>query len=88
LSIPNGVAVDSSGNTYVADTGNNVIREIVASSSEIKTVAGTGTSGYSGDNGKSTSAKLNSPYGVALDSSGDIYIADTGNDIIRKDTIK
>jgi sugar lactone lactonase YvrE len=88
LSIPNGVAVDSSGNTYVADTGNNVIREIVASSSEIKTVAGTGASGYSGDNGKSTSAKLNSPYGVALDSSGDIYIADTGNDIIRKDTIK
>jgi sugar lactone lactonase YvrE len=88
LSIPNGVAVDSSGNTYVADTGNNVIREIVASSGEIKTVAGTGTSGYSGDNGKSTSAKLNSPYGVALDSSGDIYIADTGNDIIRKDTIK
>ena len=88
LSIPNGVAVDSSGNTYVADTGNNVIREIVASSSEIKTVAGTGTSGYSGDNGKSTSAKLNSPYGVALDSSGDIYIADTGNDIIREDTIK
>ncbi len=88
LTIPDSVAVDSSGNIYIADTGNNVIREASASSGDIATIAGNGTSGYSGDNGKSTSAKLNSPYGVALDSSGDIYIADTGNDIIREDTIK
>jgi sugar lactone lactonase YvrE len=88
LSIPYGVAVDSSGNIYIADTGNNVIREITASSGDITTVVGNGTSGYSGDDGATTSAELNSPYGTAVDSSGNIYIADSGNNVIRKDTVK
>jgi sugar lactone lactonase YvrE len=88
LSIPYGVAVDSSGNIYIADTGNNVIREVTASSGDITTVVGNGTSGYSGDDGAATSAELNSPYGTAVDSSGNIYIADSGNNVIRKDTVK
>jgi uncharacterized protein (TIGR03437 family) len=82
LSQPNGIAVDSSGNLYIADTGSNRIRKI--SNGVITTVAGNGTPGFSGDNGPATSAQLHVPKGIAVDSSGNLYIADTGNIRIRK----
>ena len=84
LYYPAGVALDSSGNVYIADIYNNRIRKVSASDGKISTIAGTGSTGYSGDGGAATSAKLYYPYGVALDSSGNVYIADTENNRIRK----
>ncbi len=75
-------AMDSAGNLYIADSYNNRIRMVSASTGLISTIAGTGTAGYSGDNGQATSAKLNSPDGVAV-YSGNLYIADSGNGLIR-----
>ncbi|MCM3038592.1 S-layer homology domain-containing protein [Paenibacillus motobuensis] len=83
LSYPEGVAVDSSGNLYIADKGNHRIRK-VDTSGTISTVAGTGDRGYSGDGGDATSAQLNSPFGVAVDHNGNLYISDTFNHRIRK----
>ena len=82
LSYPQGVAVDSSGNLYIADTGNARVRRV--SGGIITTVAGNGTWSFSGDGGSATSAELNYPGGVAVDSSGNIYIADTYNNRIRE----
>lgn len=79
-----GVAVDSSGNVYFADSSNHTIRKLDPTTGLLTVVAGVGTSGFSGDGGLATSAKLNSPKGVAVDSSGNIYIADTSNHRIRK----
>jgi hypothetical protein len=84
LNYPYGVAVDGSGNIYIADAGNNRIRKVSASSGIISTVAGNGTGAYGGDGSAATSASLNYPYGVAVDISGNIYIADAGNNRIRK----
>jgi uncharacterized protein (TIGR03437 family) len=78
-----GVAVDRSGNLYIADSGNNVIRRVNAAG-VITTVAGTGQDGFSGDNGQARQARLSSPRGVAVDAAGNIYIADSGNDRIRR----
>jgi len=80
--MPQGVAVDSAGNLYIADTQNNRIRKV--SNGVITTVAGNGTRGFSGDNGPATSAQLNWPQGVAMDSAGNLYIADSYNSRIRK----
>jgi hypothetical protein len=79
---PYGVAVDSAGNLYIADTGNNAIRKVTTGGT-ITTVAGNGTAGYTGDGGVATSAELNAPYGVAVDSAGTLYIADRNNNVIR-----
>jgi trimeric autotransporter adhesin len=84
LNRPTGVAVDSSGNIYIADFLNNRVREVPVSTGIITTVAGNGTVGYSGDGGPATSATLNGPFSVAVDSSGNLYIADRGNNVIRK----
>jgi len=84
LDSPTGIAVDSSGNLYIADLFNHRIRKVT--SGIISTVAGTGAQGYSGDGGAATSAQLNRPYGVAVDSSGNLYIADRDNHRIRKVT--
>lgn len=80
---PQAVAVDASGNVYVADTGNNRVREI-SPGGAITTIAGNGTEGYSGDGGSATNAELNSPLGLAVDASGNVYIADFNNNAIRK----
>jgi trimeric autotransporter adhesin len=84
---PYGVAVDGSGNIYIADTGNQRIRKVTVSTGIITAVAGTGAYGYNGDGIAATSADLQLPMGVAVDGSGNIYIADTGNQRIRKVTV-
>jgi uncharacterized protein (TIGR03437 family) len=81
---PQAIAFDSSGNVYIADTGNNRVRKV--SGGTINTVAGNGTSGYSGDNAAAINAELSRPSSIALDSSGNLYIADTANNVIRKVT--
>ncbi len=83
LNTPQSVAVDSSGNYYIADTANNVVRK-VTSSGTITTLAGTGTAGYGGDGGAASAAQLNRPQGVAVDSGGNVYVADSQNARIRK----
>ena len=82
---PEGLAVDSAGNLYIADSQNYRVRKISAKG-VITTVAGNGTPGYSGDNGPATSAQLRAVYSVAVDSAGNLYIADTDNNVIRKVT--
>jgi uncharacterized alkaline shock family protein YloU len=72
---------------YIPDTGNNRIRKVTVSTEIITTIAGTGTGSYSGDGSQATSAALNSPYGVVLDTAGNVYIADVNNQRIRKVTI-
>jgi sugar lactone lactonase YvrE len=84
LNIPASVAVDSTGNIFIADFQNNRIRKVSASTGLISTVVGNGTGGYNGDGIAATSAELNGPSGVAVDSAGNIYIADTNNQRIRK----
>lgn len=82
LNEPIGIATDNAGNIYIADGWNGCIRQ-VNSSGVIRTVAGNGTLGYSGDGGPAVSAQLNDPYGVAVDDGGNIYIADYANNRIR-----
>jgi len=83
LNEPSGLAIDVSGNIYIADAGNNRIRK-VNKLGVITTMAGNGTGGFSGDYGPATTAELYNPYGVAVDKSGNIYIADEINNRIRK----
>jgi hypothetical protein len=82
LDSPLGVAVDSSGNVFIADSHNHCIREV--SGGTITTIAGTGTAGFSGDGSAAILAKLDNPKAVAVDSKGNIYIADTDNNRIRE----
>jgi uncharacterized protein (TIGR03437 family) len=82
---PSGIAVDDAGNWYIADTANNRIRKI-APSAIITTIAGTGDAGSKGDNGPAVLAQLNGPRSVAVDSQHNLYIADSGNNNVRKIT--
>jgi sugar lactone lactonase YvrE len=79
---PFDIAPDSAGNLFIADRANHRVRK-VSPDGAITTVAGTGVAGYSGDNGPATQATINSPTGVAVDSAGNLYIADNGNGYIR-----
>ena len=81
---PVGIAVDAAGDLYIAEYGDNRVREVNSSTQVITTVAGNGTAGYSGDGGQATGAELNSPFGLAVDAAGDLFIADSGNNCIRE----
>jgi RHS repeat-associated protein len=94
LNIPDDVAMDPTGNLYVADTGNHRVQEIAAgngsqwgvamSLGDVYTIAGNGTSGYSGDGGVAASAELGFPTSVVLDAAGDLYLADAADNVVRK----
>jgi sugar lactone lactonase YvrE len=84
LDSPTGVALDGAGNLYIADSNNNVIRKVTAATGIIATVAGNGTAGYTGDSVLATAAELNTPKGITVDGSGNLYIADTSNQRIRR----
>jgi sugar lactone lactonase YvrE len=87
---PSACALDSSGNLYLADDANNVIRKVTASTGIITTVAGNGTGAgtsggsFFGDGGLATKAAINHPFGIAVDSAGDLFISDTGNQRVRE----
>ena len=83
LNFPMGIAIDAGGNLFVADRDASVVRKIAANGT-ITTVAGTGTPGFSGDGGPAAGAQINGPFGVTVDSAGNLYIADTGNGVVRK----
>ena len=76
--------VDAAGNIYVADTGNNRIRRVDGVTSDIETIAGSGTAGFAGDGAAATSAELMTPYSAAADSAGNVYIADSNNVRVRR----
>ena len=83
LNLPSGVVVDDKGNLYIADRSNDRVR-IVNSEGIIKTFAGSGNEGYNGDSMPATQATIDKPFGLALDNNGNLYIADRGNNRIRK----
>lgn len=83
LNTPFSVQLDVTGNLFIADAFNHVIRKINTTTGIITTVAGNGTPGYSGDGGPATSAKLDGPHDIAFDAAGNMYISDRANDVIR-----
>ena len=85
LSNPQGLAFDAAGDLYIADTGNNRVREVTKAGT-IKTIAGRKQFGYGGDGGPATQAELNFPLGIAVDGNGDVFISDTQNERVREVT--
>ena len=86
LRLPAAIVVAANGDMYIADTGNDAVRKVTAATGIATTYAGTGTTGYTGDGGAATSARLSGPQGLVLAANGDLYIADTGNNVIRRVT--
>ncbi|MBP6823141.1 MAG: hypothetical protein KA368_16450, partial [Acidobacteria bacterium] len=86
VNAPINVTFDNNGNLVIADSGNNRIRRINSADGKISTIAGTGASGFTGDGGLATEARMTTPAGVVFDSSGNYYFADRGNSRIRKVT--
>ena len=84
LNFPDGVALDAAQNVFIGDAGNNRIRKLEVATGIITTVAGDGVAGYAGDGGLATNAELNFPSRPALDSQGNIYIADYQNNRVRR----
>jgi hypothetical protein len=84
VNAPVGLAVDPTGNLYIADTGNHRVRRVEVATGTIRTVAGTGEAGHSGDFGPAAAARLNRPRDLAFDRSGNLYIADEGNHRVRR----
>jgi hypothetical protein len=85
LNTPSAVAVDGKGDVFIADTENNMVREVTPNGI-IRTIAGTGRPGYSGDGGPATRATLDNPSGLAVNAQGDLFIADTDNNVLREVT--
>jgi sugar lactone lactonase YvrE len=83
FSSPSGLTMDGSGNLFVADTGDNLIREISLGTGLVTKVVGNGQAVFAGDGGAATSASVNGPTAVREDAAGDLYIADTGNSAVR-----
>jgi len=83
LNSPSGVAVDGQGNLYISDTGNHCVR-VMGPDGIIRTIAGNGAADFSGDGGPARSASLNAPAGLAVDSDGNVWVADAGNNRVRK----
>lgn len=84
LSQPSGISLDADGNLYIAEAKGNIIHKVDKATGLISTVAGNGTHGYHGDGASATSAQLNAPTAVAFDGAGNLYIADYGNDAVRR----
>ena len=84
LNRPYGVVFDKAGNMYIADAYNDAIRKVAASSGIVSTFAGTGVEGLGGDGGGATGALLDTPTALVFDAAGNLYIADTNNNRIRK----
>jgi len=84
LNYPYGVFVDTLGNLFIADSANSLIRRVDGETGIITTVAGTGEGSFSGDGGKATEARLVAPRGVFVDAFGNLFIADFGNNRIRR----
>jgi sugar lactone lactonase YvrE len=84
LSSPSGIAIDGQGNLYIADTGNSRIRKLTVATGLITTVAGNGSARFSNDGQLATDSSLNTPRAVAIDLAGNFYIADSGNDRVRR----
>ncbi len=84
LQDPFGVTFDANGNLFIADGGDNRIREVLKSNGIISTIAGTGVAGFTGDGGAAASAEIDSPSDVTFDASGNLYISDTSNNRVRR----
>ena len=80
---PAGLSLDAAGNLYIADRNNNVIRQVNLATGLISTLAGTGVAGYSGDGSDASQALLNAPFATLAINNGDIYVTDTGNNVLR-----
>jgi hypothetical protein len=82
--LPSGLAVDAAGDLFLCDSSNQRVRRVDATTGYIATVAGNGSSGATGDGGQAIAAELNNPSGLAIDGAGDLYIADSGNNVVRR----